>query len=187
MTITRTLRTSTAILTLTAGLAAQYQLDELRARHAPDPGSGALSIAAGDFNGDGLPDLAIGLYDRVAIYLNTPPTFTERPGAVPPTYGGFELVAADANGDGVVDLTDVSLLLDTVEQQDGSKDAETIRDLTGAKSELVFRPLPADDPKRRQPNIDKAKADIGWAPKVDLRAGLGKTISYFDDLIRSEE
>lgn len=65
--------------------------------------------------------------------------------------------------------------------------AETIRDLTGAKSELVFRPLPADDPKRRQPNIDKAKADIGWAPKVDLRAGLAKTISYFDDLIRSEE
>lgn len=65
--------------------------------------------------------------------------------------------------------------------------AETIRDLTGAKSELVFRPLPADDPKRRQPNIDKAKADIGWAPKVDLRAGLSKTISYFDDLIRSEE
>jgi len=55
--------------------------------------------------------------------------------------------------------------------------------LTGTKSNLVFRPLPVDDPMQRCPDISKAKAVLGWEPKVELDEGLGKTISYFDRLL----
>jgi UDP-glucuronate decarboxylase len=47
--------------------------------------------------------------------------------------------------------------------------------------------LPADDPKQRQPNIAKARELLGWQPKTDLREGLIKTISYFDELLRLNE
>lgn len=57
--------------------------------------------------------------------------------------------------------------------------AETVRRLTGAKSEIVFRPLPVDDPTKRQPDITKARELLGWEPKVQLEEGLGKTIEYF--------
>ncbi len=57
--------------------------------------------------------------------------------------------------------------------------AETIIRLTGSKSKLVFKPLPEDDPKVRQPNISKAKALLGWEPKVHLEEGLIKTIDWF--------
>jgi len=60
-----------------------------------------------------------------------------------------------------------------------------VRELTGAKSELVFRPLPADDPKQRRPDITKAGETLGWRPVTPLREGLGKTIAYFDDLLRT--
>ncbi|QGZ96493.1 UDP-glucuronic acid decarboxylase family protein [Terricaulis silvestris] len=62
--------------------------------------------------------------------------------------------------------------------------AETVIELTGAKSKLVYRPLPSDDPKQRQPNIEKAKELLGWQPKVPLRDGLTKTIAYFDGLLK---
>jgi UDP-glucuronate decarboxylase len=55
--------------------------------------------------------------------------------------------------------------------------------LTGTKSKLVFRPLPVDDPMQRCPDISKAKAILGWEPKVQLDEGLGKTIAYFDQLL----
>jgi UDP-glucuronate decarboxylase len=61
--------------------------------------------------------------------------------------------------------------------------AEQVIDLTGSKSKLVFRPLPQDDPKQRQPNIDKAREILGWEPKVQLRDGLTKTIAYFDGML----
>ena len=61
--------------------------------------------------------------------------------------------------------------------------AETVLDLTGSKSELVSKPLPEDDPKQRQPNIDQAKSQLNWEPKVQLRDGLKKTITYFDQLL----
>ena len=57
--------------------------------------------------------------------------------------------------------------------------ARTIRDLTGTKSEIVFRPLPEDDPKVRQPDITKAKTLLGWEPRVRLEEGLRRTIDYF--------
>jgi len=62
--------------------------------------------------------------------------------------------------------------------------AENVIDLTGAKSKLVYRPLPSDDPKQRQPNIEKAREVLGWQPKVALRDGLQKTIEYFDGLLK---
>jgi dTDP-glucose 4,6-dehydratase len=60
--------------------------------------------------------------------------------------------------------------------------AKTIRKLTGTQSEIEFKPLPVDDPKVRQPDIAKARAKLGWEPRVKLEDGLEKTIEYFRDL-----
>ena len=57
--------------------------------------------------------------------------------------------------------------------------AESVLRLTGSKSRIVHRPLPADDPKRRKPDISKAKSLLGWEPVVGLAAGLERTIEYF--------
>jgi len=57
--------------------------------------------------------------------------------------------------------------------------AETVLRLTASKSKLIFMPLPADDPRQRQPNIDKARDVLGWAPTVPLEQGLERTIAYF--------
>ena len=57
--------------------------------------------------------------------------------------------------------------------------AERIKALTGSKSEIVFRPLPVDDPKVRQPDISRARKVLGWEPKVGLDEGLQMTIDYF--------
>jgi len=61
--------------------------------------------------------------------------------------------------------------------------AELVIDITGSKSKLVFRPLPSDDPKQRQPDISLAEATLDWRPKIALREGLTQTIAYFDRLI----
>jgi UDP-glucuronate decarboxylase len=63
--------------------------------------------------------------------------------------------------------------------------AQNIIKLTGSKSKIVNNPLPIDDPQQRQPNIDLAYKQIGWKPKIQLEAGLVKTIAYFDDLLKS--
>ena len=60
--------------------------------------------------------------------------------------------------------------------------AEKVIELTGSTSKLVEQPLPADDPKQRQPDITKAKELLGWEPKVPLDEGLGQTIDYFRKL-----
>ena len=60
--------------------------------------------------------------------------------------------------------------------------AETVLELTGSRSKLVFAPLPADDPRQRQPDISLAKQVLGWEPKVPLRDGLKETIAYFRQL-----
>ena len=57
--------------------------------------------------------------------------------------------------------------------------AKTIQKLTGTKSEIVFKPLPVDDPKVRQPDIAKAKEKLGWQPRVKLEDGIARTIEYF--------
>ena len=63
--------------------------------------------------------------------------------------------------------------------------AERVIDLTGAKSKLVKRPLPADDPLQRKPDITKAQKILGWQPKIQLDEGLKKTIAYFDALLKT--
>jgi UDP-glucuronate decarboxylase len=60
--------------------------------------------------------------------------------------------------------------------------AEKILALTGSKSPLVHKPLPADDPRQRKPDISLAREKLGWAPAIDLEEGLVKTIAYFRDL-----
>ena len=57
--------------------------------------------------------------------------------------------------------------------------AKTIIKLTNSKSKIIYKPLPEDDPKRRRPDISKAKKILKWEPKVDLNQGLLKTIDYF--------
>ncbi len=61
--------------------------------------------------------------------------------------------------------------------------AEMVRDLTGSKSDIVFRDLPQDDPIRRNPDISQAKAVLGWEPKTPVKDGLLRTIAYFEKLI----
>jgi UDP-glucuronate decarboxylase len=57
--------------------------------------------------------------------------------------------------------------------------AEIILELTNSQSKIVFKPLPADDPKQRKPDISQAKKELGWEPKVSIYDGLKETISYF--------
>ena len=61
--------------------------------------------------------------------------------------------------------------------------AEMILQFTGSKSKLVFLPLPADDPRQRQPDITLARSTLGWEPKVAVEDGLKETISYFRHLL----
>jgi len=65
--------------------------------------------------------------------------------------------------------------------------AQTVIELTGSKSKLIFKPLPQDDPRQRQPDINLAKSQLDWYPKVDLINGLKKTIAYFQDLSTHSE
>ncbi len=60
--------------------------------------------------------------------------------------------------------------------------AAEIHRLTGARSAIVFRPLPEDDPKRRCPDIGKARALLGWEPRISLEEGLELTVEYFRGL-----
>lgn len=60
--------------------------------------------------------------------------------------------------------------------------AERIKRLTGTDAQVEYKALPQDDPKRRQPDISKAKKVLGWAPKVGLEEGLRETIEYFQKL-----
>ncbi|TAN63909.1 MAG: SDR family oxidoreductase [Magnetospirillum sp.] len=62
--------------------------------------------------------------------------------------------------------------------------AEMVVGMVGAKAEIVYRPLPADDPTQRQPNIALAKEKLDWEPKVTLEQGLERTIAYFRDRMK---
>jgi UDP-glucuronate decarboxylase len=63
--------------------------------------------------------------------------------------------------------------------------AQRIVELTNSRSEIVFKPLPVDDPQRRKPDIALATKHLDWQPRVPLRDGLMKTIQYFDELFRT--
>ena len=61
--------------------------------------------------------------------------------------------------------------------------AEQVLALTGSTAEIVARPLPADDPTQRQPDIALAREVLGWEPKVKLAEGLRPTVAYFRNLL----
>ena len=60
--------------------------------------------------------------------------------------------------------------------------AEEVVKLTGTSQKVIYKPLPQDDPKQRQPNIDKARKILGWEPKVSRSEGLKITYEYFKSL-----
>jgi UDP-glucuronate decarboxylase len=62
--------------------------------------------------------------------------------------------------------------------------AELVVSLTGARSRMVFQPLPSDDPTQRCPDIDLARRALEWSPRTPLRAGLERTIAYFEGVLR---
>ena len=65
--------------------------------------------------------------------------------------------------------------------------AQEIQSVMGLKSEIVFKPLPVDDPTRRRPDITKAKTLLGWEPKVSLREGLRLSVEYFRESLEREK
>ena len=64
--------------------------------------------------------------------------------------------------------------------------AKEVRALVGVEGEIVFKPLPVDDPTRRRPDITKARGLLGWEPKVGLREGLGLSLDYFNGCLEKE-
>jgi UDP-glucuronate decarboxylase len=63
--------------------------------------------------------------------------------------------------------------------------AEKVIELTGSRSKIIRKPLPADDPTQRCPNIGFAQSKLGWKPRVPLAEGLLRTIAYFDTLLQT--
>ena len=64
--------------------------------------------------------------------------------------------------------------------------AEEIISLTGSRSRLEYRPLPADDPRQRCPDISRARERLNWQPRVPLKTGLERTIAYFEGVLTRE-
>lgn len=65
--------------------------------------------------------------------------------------------------------------------------AEIVLELVGSRGKLIFKPLPSDDPKQRQPEISFAKKTLEWEPAIELREGLERTIQYFDDYLKNDD
>ncbi|MBI9079775.1 MAG: SDR family oxidoreductase [Pseudodesulfovibrio sp.] len=63
--------------------------------------------------------------------------------------------------------------------------AQSVIELIGSKSKIIFNPLPSDDPMRRKPDISLAKKTFDWEPQISLQTGLVKTVEYFDNYLKS--
>lgn len=94
--------------------------------------------------------------------------------------GFLALMAADDDALGPMNIGNPAEL--TVAQL-----AEIIVEMTGSRSEIVYHPLPIDDPQRRRPDITRASQILGWSPKVDLKTGLRKTVDYFREEIETAD
>ena len=79
----------------------------------------------------------------------------------------------------VLDLLGKGLIRHTRDDVTIEHIARTIISLVGSTSRIVYRPLPQDDPKQRQPDITRAQTLLGWQPQVELEEGLAKTVGYF--------
>ena len=64
--------------------------------------------------------------------------------------------------------------------------AQTVLEVTGSKSELRFEPLPTDDPTRRKPDITKARAILGWEPRITLKDGLTRSLDFFTAMLTAD-
>jgi UDP-glucuronate decarboxylase len=64
--------------------------------------------------------------------------------------------------------------------------AEKVIRLTGSHSKIVFKPLPADDPIQRRPDIELARQKLGWRPAIELEEGLRRRIKYFKSFVTNE-
>ena len=64
--------------------------------------------------------------------------------------------------------------------------AQKVIKLTNSESKIIYQPLPEDDPRQRQPNIDKAKNILGWQPVTQLNEGLDKTVTYFEGVVLND-
>ena len=62
--------------------------------------------------------------------------------------------------------------------------AREVLEISSSRSNLIFLPLPKDDPKKREPDISKAKSLLNWEPKIDRKEGVFKTIKYFKNTRR---
>jgi nucleoside-diphosphate-sugar epimerase len=89
--------------------------------------------------------------------------------------GIFKTMFSDKSDNGVYNLGNP-------EERSVMEIAKIIIELTKSKSKIKVLPLPADDPKKRKPDISKIKAAIGWEPKINLKEGLLKTIEYFKSI-----
>ena len=65
--------------------------------------------------------------------------------------------------------------------------AKIVIKMTGSNSKLIFKPLPSDDPRQRQPDIKKAKSYLDWEPRVELETGLQATVAYFEKLLTKKK
>lgn len=65
--------------------------------------------------------------------------------------------------------------------------AELVIRLTNSRSEIIYLPLPADDPRQRRPDIGRAAETLGWRPTISVEAGILRTIAYFDKVLRAPE
>jgi UDP-glucuronate decarboxylase len=63
--------------------------------------------------------------------------------------------------------------------------AEKILELSGSSSEIIFKAIPADDPRQRRPDITRARDVLGWEPEVELEEGLKRTIAYFEEILKT--
>ena len=61
--------------------------------------------------------------------------------------------------------------------------ANTVIEMTGTKSRIIYEDIPSDDPQRRKPDISLAKEKLSWSPSTNIEKGIGKTIEYFRGLI----
>jgi len=65
--------------------------------------------------------------------------------------------------------------------------AEKVLEISNSKSDIIFKPLPSNDPQRRKPDIELAKTMLNWEPAVALEEGLLKTIAYFDSVLKEDK